>query len=188
MFKVGDKVECIRMQSAGNYVMNTGYIGYVTHVKGLSLAVDGLLHAGHTVMSYQAFKLVEEKPQFDLKKNPWFIRTGTKEKSEAAQKWLFEHGMSWSGARGNVILNFGEDYLVNVSGNGYVGEYVMWCSDSSPHASAKEIIMEFETVVKSVTYPVLETESAKKAQDKKIKELKETIDKAQQQLEEMMGK
>ena len=177
MFKAGDKVVCVDSSySEGHLVECVHYI--IDDVDD----AEGVIINGYWWYPNR-FKFVEEKPQFDLKKNPWFIRTGTKEKSEAAQKWLFEQGMSWSGARGNVILNFGEDYLVNVSGNGYVGKYVMWCSDSSPHASAKEIVLEFETVVKSVTYPVVET-----AQDKKIKELKETIDKAQQQLEEMIGK
>ena len=123
---------------------------------------------------------IELVSEFDLKKNPWFIRTGTKEKSEATQKWLFEQGLTWNDGS-KCLYNYGEIIIETTENSRFVkGDY--------PEPESQEIILEFETVVKSVTYPSIETESVKTEQDKKIKELKETIDKAQQQLEEMMGK
>lgn len=176
MFKIGQSVELINQ---------TNWIGYT---KGKTYEVvamiDGMSHPNRVPISYctcfpNDWELVEEKPQFDLKKNPWFIRTGTKEKSEAAQKWLFEQGVHWW--HGMEIKDHGEKYLTNADSSGVTSSYILQ-GRLGAHASAQEIILEFETVVKSVTYPIVESE-----QDKKIKELKETIDKAQQQLEEMMG-
>lgn len=178
MFKRGDKV---RIKSAGYH--EYWYADHIGEVFTLGAYCedddDWELEEYNGYVDTRDIELVS---QFDLKKNPWFIHTGTKEKSEAAQKWLFEQGINWwnNDSRVEKMENY---ILTNVCAEGVIQDYFMYQASTLPNPSTKEIILEFETVVKSVTYPIVETE-----QDKKIKELKETIDKAQQQLEELMGK
>lgn len=174
MFKIGDKVKCKNESSTLQLV--AGKVYKITDVCRHYVKVDKPIDSDDWCLASR-FELVEEKPQFDLKKNPWFIRTGTKEKSEAAQKWLFEQGVHWW--HGMEIKDHGEKYLTNADSSGVTSSYILQ-GRLGAHASAQEIILEFEIVVKSVTYPVVETE-----QDKKIKELQQTIEKAQKQIEEL---
>lgn len=175
MFKAGDYVKCI--DGSVTMQLTAGKVYKITGVSGVDVKVNKEVDKDDWCLG-RRFELVQ---QFDLKKNPWFIRTGTKEKSEAAQKWLFEQGVEWS-LDSKTIRDYSEEYLTNTYTNGLLSDHLAH-GIFGAHKSAKEIILEFETTVKSVTHPSIETE-----QDKKIKELKETIDKAQQQLEEMMSK
>lgn len=185
MFKAGDCVKCVNTGHNSNLTLDKIY--FVVGKGEVDGFVTVISDAGEFSPYYSSrFQLYSNEKQFDLKKNPWFIRTGTKEKSEAVQKWLFEQGVEWYTGKG--IKMSCEGYLTNTYVDGGISSYILYGDDSNPSAYAQEIIIEFETTVKSVTYPSIETESAKKEQDKKIKELKETIDKAQQQLEEMMSK
>lgn len=171
MFKIGDKVKCKNESSTLQLV--AGKVYKITDVCRHYVKVDKPIDSDDWCLASR-FELVEEKPQFDLKKNPWFIRTGTKEKSEAAQKWLFEQGFTWN-AGSKYLYDYGEIILEGVENS----KFVQGCF---PEPESLEIILEFETVVKSVTYPVVEVEAE---QDKKIKELQQTIEKAQKQIEEL---
>lgn len=108
-----------------------------------------------------------------LKENRWFIRTGTKERSELVQEWLFEHGYVWF-VQGSVPSYLESKYLCNVCIDGsIIGDILQTSNSQHIHKDAQEIILEFQTTIKSVKLPAVETE-----QEKEIRELQETIDKA----------
>ena len=119
-------------------------------------------------------ELVKEKEemQFDMKKNPWFIRVNNKEEFEAAKEWVKSQG---------IKFKFSEDWydqIIAVESDGFAlcirteaGEKIL---------NKNEIKLTFKTVIDSVEYPTIESE-----QDKKIKELQETIETAKRQIEEL---
>ena len=50
---------------------------------------------------------------FDLKKDPWYIRVNSHEESIAVQKWLFEQGVVWSGMEPYTAFGI-VGYITNV--------------------------------------------------------------------------
>lgn len=126
------------------------------------------------------FKLYKEEPvkQFDLKTQPWFVRVNNEQEFNLLQEWLKE--------------NFGTHYncgwhpqmmgLTNTTVDGKIyNSYVMWFSDDkSLNQNSNEIKLHFKTALDSVEWPIVESE-----EDKKIRELKETIEAAAKQIKEL---
>lgn len=120
-------------------------------------------------------KIDGETAEF-LKTQPWFIHTGTSERSRAAQEWLFSHGMTWF-TKDNVIRQYGEKILTNTYAGDDACEHIMWSSSTQPSASAKEIYLTTQVVITGFTLPEVKT-----AQQLKIEELEVTIKQAQEQI------
>jgi hypothetical protein len=75
-------------------------------------------------------------------------------------------------------------YLTNTTFDGVIRKCVMHGSNNPLETPArKEIKLTFKTVIDSVIFPEVETE-----QEKKLKELEETIKKAQDQIKELQEK
>jgi hypothetical protein len=127
------------------------------------------------------FEIIEE-PSFNLKTNPWFIRVNSPEESKVVQEWLFSNGVGWIG--GNFEAgNLWAQYLTNINVDGDQRGVIMWShEDIGIHESAKELKFKFKTVLDSVIFPEVETE-----QEKKLKELEETIKKAAKEIQELKG-
>lgn len=169
---------------AGDKVIRTVNFGH--HKVGDTGVVESVVDAGHGLMlkgsrqrfEASSFELIPEPSPLTifLKTHPWFIRTGTPEKSEAAQKWLFGNGLSWNSGCNSVIPSLGLSILSGCKGSRF------WSDDYAP-AGVEEITLEFETVVKSFKLPEVKTQ-----QEKLIEDLEETIKKAQQQIEGLKSK
>lgn len=126
-------------------------------------------------------KVVKEKKVFDLKTNPWFIRVNNKEEFEAAISWAEEKGLKWDKIHREynksikaigTCLSFPEVQVI----------YYLLNNDNFCQGAREEIKITFKTIIESVEYPEIETE-----QDKKIRELQETIEIAKRQIEELKG-
>lgn len=115
-----------------------------------------------------------------LKENKWFIRTGSPEKSKLVQEWLFEHGCEWLYGK-KLQSGFNEQLLTNTNCVGGHEEHILFSTYEK--TNAKEITIEFETVVKSVKLPEVAPKLTE--QQLKIEQLQATIDKAQQELKEL---
>lgn len=175
-FKVGDKVRVV-----GGYG-NLEYGSVHTVVKVINSAKT--LNLGDCWWwDFSRFELLKENNMFDLKKDKWFIRTPTPEISKAVQQWLFEQDFTWE-ADGTKIQYTNQRFLTNTQYPNIARDYIMHSSNADNYAEkngVKEIKLTLKTVVDSVEYPVIETE-----QEIKIRELKETIEKAQKQIDEIM--
>ncbi|WP_443698969.1 hypothetical protein [Pseudomonas sp.] len=159
-FKVGDKVVVVKKYQGLP-------AGSIWVVKSFSDIGTVSLVGGTGFWNTSRFELFKENPlgSFNLKVDPWKIRTGTPEISRLTQLWLFEQGIDWKiSRRRDEVQDFKEDYLTNcqggkLSGNIYYGNTsFQW--DSLKQAT--EIKLEFETIVKSVTLipqPPKKTES-----------------------------
>lgn len=173
-FKAGYKVKRIRSEHEG---MKVGDIGVV---KSFENSMNMYLEGYRFAHDPENFELVVEDEKENISKwlreNKWFIRTGNPEKSKLVQEWLFEHGYEWLSGKGVSYTD--RMYLCNVdTGGGLHDRILQTNSDKSLHKSAKELTFEFETVVKSVKLPTIESEK-----DKKIRELQETIQSAANQI------
>ncbi|MNF29693.1 hypothetical protein D3C85_851520 [compost metagenome] len=165
-FKIGDTVRRIRSAHAG---MGYGDTAVVTNVSGINLTLKGY-KSEHDA---QNFELAE--PQFDMKTSPWEIRVNTTEEFASTQRWLEANfGTGLPGLMPKLPF-----MLTNTTTTGDIMNRVMW-GDISSKFSRREIKLQFETTIKSVTYPEVETE-----QQRKIRELQETIEKAQKQIADL---
>lgn len=188
-FKAGDKVRRTHI-SDPNFGM---YVGEKYTVKGLNsrgfLVLEGIQSFLDLGWNSIYFELVEEEQvkQFDLKTQPWYIHCPTPEAFAAAQEFLFGHGITWCDGKKEVIdLNFlNSRLLINfwqgeVEPKGFMHSNV---DDEDTLRNAKEIKLTFKTFVHTVEYPSIEETE----QDKKLRELEETINKAQEQIRQIKG-
>lgn len=126
------------------------------------------------------FELYKEEPvkQFDMKTQPWFIRVNNEQEFDLVQEWLKENFgtvpyFGWY-PQTKGLTN------TNIDGKMY-SDYVMWfCDDKNLNQNTNEIKLRFKTTIDSVEWPIVESEK-----DKKIRELQETIKKAEEQLKEL---
>lgn len=176
-FKVGERVKLVK-ELLG---YEAGSEFNVVHIcRNESVWIDLEVHeVSHKEMNnYYAkyFDLVEEKKMFDLKKEKWFIHTPTPEISEAVQLWLFEQGLQWR-LGGQDVRHTNKSAIGGMQSVGNIG-----FADPEFYAKegCQEIKFTFKAVVDSVEYPVVESE-----QQKRIRELEETIATAQRQIAEL---
>lgn len=156
-FEIGDLVERTDCENSG---VNVGDIGRIVKVfigGWVKLDIGEVLGLHNS----EYLKLV---PKFNLKTQPWFIRTETPEQRIAAQEWLFEQGMAWdSGSREAFDWNF--QCLTNTSSSG--DKTLSFGHIPKPHKSAQEIELTYKTTVNNVVYPDIESE-----RDKEIKAIR----------------
>ena len=123
----------------------------------------------------------------DLKKDRWFIRVNSVEESIAVQEWLFEQGITWctgssevdtlDGLIKTLTSCYGDSYKLNMYGFMWDGgEYK---TDNTPMLEIK-LKFKQKLSVSDVIYPTKES-----PQQAKIRELEETINKAQEQLRQL---
>lgn len=177
-FKAGDKVKYIGEDNEGLYV-TTKLVYTIKSDDGYYVKLNEIPQC-HSY-SPEKFALYVDKEKEStakwLKENSWYIETGSPEKSELVQEWLFEHGYVWF-IKGSVPSYLESKYLCNVCIDGsIIGDILQTSNSQHIHKDAQEIILEFQTTIKSVKLPAVETE-----QEKKIRELQETIDKASAQI------
>lgn len=126
------------------------------------------------VIDYRA-KKAKAAPKFDLKTQPWFIKTETPEKYVAAQEWLFSKGLVWRGGD-NWVSEYYRHYLTNVTlESGEIEERFMRGDHISP--KAQEIKLTYKTTVTDVEWPTSTQTKADK--------LRAKIAKLQAKLEEL---
>lgn len=120
--------------------------------------------------------------QFDMKTQPWFIKLNNALEFEAVNKWIKEN------TGRELIMSYfnGMIAISNTDDDGDVWGGPMYVEDNNESKLARsnitchEIKVNFKTVVDSVEFPVVESE-----QEKKIRELQETIEVAKRQIEEL---
>lgn len=176
-FKAGDKV---RVKSAG--LQSYWYSDQIGEQYTL-LKKDGRNWA---IKEYECGVLVEEDielvvPSFDLHKNPWYIRVENEEQFNLANEWLRENFGS------NLMVSYWNNVvgITNTDAAGNIWDHPMWLAERhiQENIFRHELKLNFKTTISSVEYPVVEIETE---QQKRIRELKETIDSASKQLEELM--
>lgn len=173
-FKQGDKVKCNRNLCSGVDV------GDVLEVKDDFTTTGGLWYAGEGFVNTKwlnradrrLFELVPETPMFDMKTMPWYVQVSNEAEFNAVVEFAKSQGLSpKSDVSGNYSdICFGLFGIVAGDGNGH---YLRQKST----LDRDEIKLTFKTVVDKVEYPAVESET-----QKQIRELKETIEKAQQQI------
>ena len=119
----------------------------------------------------------------DLKKDRWFIRVNSVEESIATQEWLFEQGFGWVGKQ-IIRTDFSSWEFPQAIGFGHspcggLGQASVGWWKTREH---EEIDLTFKQKlsVADVIYPTKES-----PQQAKIRELEETINKAQEQLRQL---
>lgn len=177
-FKVGDKVRLLvdktqthwKFGNKGNVFTVVEYTNPDDYMTEYSIERNWL-----NIFHADIFEIVEE---FDLKTQPWFIRVNNEQEFNLVQEWLKENF--------GTVPYFGwypqTKGLMNTNAEGKMySDYVMWFrDDKNLNQNANEIKVNFKTIIDSVEWPVVESEK-----DKKIRELKETIKKASEQLEKL---
>ena len=125
-------------------------------------------------------KLVKEEKeemQFDMKKEPWFIRVTNDQEFNAACDWVEENFGDYL----ETEYSSNKQGLTNTDDFGEICTHVMWMGEHSFNQTERhEIKVTFKTVIDSVTFPEVKTE-----QQKQIEELEKTIFLAKQQIEEL---
>jgi hypothetical protein len=112
--------------------------------------------------------------EFDMHKNPWFIRINNLQEFNVTQQWL-EANFGC-----NLRCNYYGTYiafLTNKMEPGVCGSRVLW---SSGEPEGKEIKLSFQTIIDKVEWPVVES-----ATQIKIRELEESAKKLQEQIAEI---
>lgn len=118
---------------------------------------------------------------FNIKQHNWFIRIESRQHCAAVQEWLFEQGVKWQYNTDGKPDHLNSNFLTNTYSDGTLGKHLYHASmRSAISPKCKEIVIKTTTkvVIDEVVYPVIETE-----QQKQIRELKETIEKAQKQID-----
>lgn len=176
-FKAGDKVVCVyaidSLQNGQHYT--------VSHYKNSAYQdLIGIKELDNIEFFISRFELVQEpemKQTFDMHTQPWYIRVEDEEQFNLANEWLKENFGS------SLDMAYFEDvkYLTNTCGT-EVEEVVMY--GLKTYLDRPEVKLNFKTVISSVEWPSVEV--CETEQQKRIRELKETIDNASKQLEELM--
>lgn len=129
---------------------------------------------------------------FDLKTQPWHIKVKSPEENYAAQKWLFSQGLTWCNGdvdvdclHSKILSNyFARQRKVNdieVNHEGFMhGAYP---SEFNNDDYELELQFEEKIVVVDFTFPTVK----ESPEQKKIRELEETIAKAQEQINKLKG-
>lgn len=130
--------------------------------------------------AYKAISFAKSTTSY-LKGKPWFIAVNGKEHSRIAQEWLFEQGLQWA-HYGKVVSFTDQAVLTNVDAGGIVRDYIIY-SDSITRkieqgAHEVKVLGRISMVLEKVELPVVES-----PQEKQIRELEETIQKAQKQID-----
>jgi hypothetical protein len=125
---------------------------------------------------------------FDICKDKWFFESKSVQERDAFLEWAYDQGMSWQGStpRSNIFLisacviggnNGAQGYLgwVHASVGSQGGEFY----ESRGHINISPVF-KYKLVVDNVPLPVVES-----PQQKQIRELEETIAKAQEQIESL---
>lgn len=165
VFEVGDEVECETCVKAGVGLGSKGVVIKVCDHTWVTFDTKIPGSTSPTTHSTEHLKLIKSVGNsFNLKTQPWFIRTKTPEHRFVVQEWLFEQDIYWhSGGRKLMYGNF--SCLTNVQSDGVVCNYVM--HTGSPHPSAQEIKLTYKTTVNNVVYPNVESD-----RDKEIKAIR----------------
>ncbi len=123
--------------------------------------------------------------KIDLKKDRWFIRVNSVEESIATQEWLLEQGITWWAGLdcsvghdlAKVLTNYWADNLINRRGFMFSSKLARFIAE--PQCEIK-LIFKPKLSVSDVIYPTKES-----PQQAKIRELEETINKAQEQIKQL---
>lgn len=188
MIKIGDKVRCHHTQVYGgnSSELPVGYEGVVTHVSGMFIGVDNKLgRTGEPVLNSEVFEIIKEEKQmsnpsrFNLETQPWKIYVNNEAEYNAANEWLKEK------LDCSVNCRYFDEIIAisNIDSYDCIRGDLMWLGknhDLDPRVARHEIKLKYKTTVDSVEYPTIETDK-----QRKIRELKETIEKAQQQISAM---
>lgn len=120
----------------------------------------------------------------DLKKDRWFIRVNSIEESIATQEWLLEQGLDWVGSQ-TLRTDFKNwEGFPKAIGSGHsscrsLGQANVGWWENRDHQEIK-LTFKQKLSVSDVIYPTKES-----PQQAKIRELEETINKAQEQLRQL---
>lgn len=111
----------------------------------------------------------------------WFIRVANAEQAKAVQEWAFEQGFGWSGSK-TIRKDLRLWEIPAAIGHGHfdgmgLGQASVDYWIANGH---KEIKVTFKTAVDKVVLTEVES-----LQQKQIRELQETIAKAQEQIESL---
>lgn len=179
-FKAGDKVKVVSAERDTYWYASK--IGNTYTLKSFDGEDWVVKEIDFGVFAACDLELVEDEKETTskwLRENKWFIRTGSPEKSKLVQEWLFEHGYGWFICMNN-ISDFNEKYLTNTSDAEGLSKYIM--HGNGYKDPTQEIILEFQTTIKSVKLP---EEAKPTAQQLKIAELEQTIQIATQQIQKL---
>lgn len=180
-FKKGDKVKRVAGYHEGMQVGDTAVVRQQASFDRLCL--EGY-ESPHDPENFELVQDNKESIKQFLKENKWFIRTGSPEKSKLVQEWLFDHGCEWLHDGKNAQTDFNDALLTNTDYYGTKEKCIMF-SKSDSKTNAQEIVLEFETIVKSVQLP--EVASKKTEAQLKLEELQKIIEDAQNKIDELKG-
>lgn len=185
MFKKGDKVKIVSCEKSTYWYADK--IGKVFEVEGVSpwlgpYIYENLNQKRIDLKSYlvegdiEFVKEEKEEMQFDMKKEPWYIRVANEQEFNAACDWVKSKGLDFKYS-GNYFkgLTAISNYMAS---DGSIYEYIHRRDVEDDLSEYKEIKLTFKTVIDSVTFPEVKTE-----QQKQIEELEKTILLAKQQIE-----
>lgn len=175
-FKADDKVKRVYSSHEGMKV------GDIAVVESFENSMNMFLKGYSFAHDPQNFELVveDEKETIThiLKTKPWWIAVRNQEEYNNVQNWLGEN----YGSRCIASYNSSMKYLTNISSVGSIeNDWVMHGNGDKP--KEKEIILEFQTTIKSVKLP--EKVKPTTEQQLKIAELEKTIAKASAQIEQL---
>lgn len=177
-FKIGDRVVCVDDSGYTEFYVVNGAI-YTVVDKWWDECESDEVSIRDVTEYPNDFKLHKEEPvkQFDMKTQPWFIRVNNEQEFNLAKEWAISCGIEYN--------DYGvspENVIAICTANKYPAQehFYYLVAGETPNKNAKEIKLKFKTIIDSVEWPVVESEK-----DKKIRELKETIEAAAKQIKEL---
>lgn len=176
-FKVGDKVRCV---SGYHSYICVGETYTVSKVEKCNLILKDKEHPYH----YSYFEPV--KPEFDMKRNPWFIRVNNKEEFDLVADFLEAKGFSFyekqyiasTKAIGNT------DLACNIERDSRVSRLMTSEIENVIHHGAKEIKINFK---KSISIDNIDYPDVKSAQDVEIEKIETEMRKLADRLNKLKG-
>lgn len=195
-FNVGDKV----VRKAGFTMCNLAAPGY----GGDTLTIERVRNDGTlkfiedenpTMYSPEFYDIVEEKPMFDMKKEPWVIYVQSKEEAIAAYEWIKkESGLDFSVHHGyafdNANYNIGSIGFTNrVNHSRYMGNILRF-GDLEGDLGRKVIKLSFktETKITNVKYPELDLPEIMLEKDKEVENVRKEMEKLAERLKKLEEK